>query len=1286
MRRSKRNPFRRLLAALLFVVLLLVDLLLVGYLSRDLWLEPLVRDRAAAWIGEALGQPVELGPLRGSWIRDLKTTLHTTGAAPANAVVSRIEDLQLVVGFDLPGLLRGDLAGLRGVRAEAARVDVRLPESSASTETTTTPEWPDLAPFEPWLDALPAGANVRIRRLVVTASDGRTIHDGPVRIDVEHGHGIRIAVAHARGDVEVLIHRRPTLEARITAHVEDPGELLRGFGVRNDLRAGTLQLIAHVDVGTPSARARLAWEGGQLRGRGAASIHADVAADRFAVRGDVDVDLPGLTIEGDALRVPLPNPALETLRGAVTVDVRGTGSWQTWLPDEVRGYLPATGRVHAEIGGGVLRVGRSRLEGKDWALTVSSGELPANGAGGRLFVTAELGAPRRFALGESDSIVVQGRATGELTGSFEAPRFRGGADLGGGGVLGWDWESASATVAFDGQTVSISDADVQGFRPTGEPKEVGARYTGDVTVQLPDSTVPRPLALDADGTLTAATLAAVSDAPAFASLSPGAVRVEGRVSLPSGELPIGEFDVRAGDVRAGADRAPSDLHVRGSAKVSDGNGRSFDVTANGSVDPVLARLLGIREPLLELATNAKLDAHATGAFAAGASWPPSVELKLDLDGVALGETPASHLVLDASLSPTTRNVDIARLQVDGPATLSVEGTLPLGNAPADLTVHANAPDLGLLSKLVPSLPATGHASVTAHVKGPLEQPDVEAEATVAVPNLGALGVVWPAELGDAPDGAVSVSANGKFENGVLTLHDTAATVGTQDAPDLRIQLSGSPPLGWNGSDLVARGGDPALTGSVSVRREIPSLGAMSADAKLEWSEAALALNELAVHTPHGDAKGTFSVTRLADAIANGSIGQAPLSGKLDLDALDLGGVPADWARSLALTGKVSGEVRVTGSLAAPRPEGTVSLRGGEAKLMAAAPTMTDIEGKVELTDSKVTLSDLKGHLGVGVIRVSGDLTADQGALLDHLDRAKLHMDIVADNALIVRSTGMKIRADSKLAVDGRLDSMLVKGNFDIGYGKIIRRISLVPDLARRGGMGVQGGLSIPRIPPPFGQALRFEVEIHTKEPIDVVTHVLDAPVEVALHLRGTGADPQLDGAISASRGKLKMPAITFGIQTALLAFTPANTRYPDLRVVATARRQSIDLTATASGRIDAVEVYLSSIPPLSQSDLFVLASTGQLPAQLNQAGVAGQATLVGGYLATEIFDFYFGSDSTESGASFIDRFHFYSGREIGQNGNESMTVDFDLNDRFALQAEQDIYEDYNMGVVYRIRF
>jgi hypothetical protein len=154
----------------------------------------------------------------------------------------------------------------------------------------------------------------------------------------------------------------------------------------------------------------------------------------------------------------------------------------------------------------------------------------------------------------------------------------------------------------------------------------------------------------------------------------------------------------------------------------------------------------------------------------------------------------------------------------------------------------------------------------------------------------------------------------------------------------------------------------------------------------------------------------------------------------------------------------------------------------------------------------------------------------------------------------------------------------------------------------------------------------------------------------------------------------------------VLTFTPANPLYPEVLVRAGGKRMGIQITATMTGRYDRPEVLLSSVPPLPPQDLITLLTTGQLPSTLTEHGMQGQARLVGGYLAQEVIEAWFGSDSTERGDSIFDRLTIESGREVSTNGVESLLVELALNDRFALQAERDKYEDYNMGVVLRFRF
>ncbi len=58
----------------------------------------------------------------------------------------------------------------------------------------------------------------------------------------------------------------------------------------------------------------------------------------------------------------------------------------------------------------------------------------------------------------------------------------------------------------------------------------------------------------------------------------------------------------------------------------------------------------------------------------------------------------------------------------------------------------------------------------------------------------------------------------------------------------------------------------------------------------------------------------------------------------------------------------------------------------------------------------------------------------------------------------------------------------------------------------------------------------------------------------------------------------------------------------------------------------------------------------------------------------------------------MSRLTFEFGNEISRHGEETWQVDFDIGGlwvmppNFGLRVERDVYEDFNMGLVYRWRF
>jgi hypothetical protein len=168
---------------------------------------------------------------------------------------------------------------------------------------------------------------------------------------------------------------------------------------------------------------------------------------------------------------------------------------------------------------------------------------------------------------------------------------------------------------------------------------------------------------------------------------------------------------------------------------------------------------------------------------------------------------------------------------------------------------------------------------------------------------------------------------------------------------------------------------------------------------------------------------------------------------------------------------------------------------------------------------------------------------------------------------------------------------------------------------------------------------------------------------------------------------LRLPGASMSLRSLLVTFTEEDPLHPQLRLQAEGRRHGYRVQLLATGPTTAPEVVLTSVPALPAGDLLVLVSTGMLPERLQSSGTRSQATLVGSYLAQELAAWYLGGETTEAGGeTFFDRFSVESGREISANGLETVLVEFRLTDLLALQAERDVYEDYNGGIALRWRF
>jgi translocation and assembly module TamB len=425
-------------------------------------------------------------------------------------------------------------------------------------------------------------------------------------------------------------------------------------------------------------------------------------------------------------------------------------------------------------------------------------------------------------------------------------------------------------------------------------------------------------------------------------------------------------------------------------------------------------------------------------------------------------------------------------------------------------------------------------------------------------------------------------------------------------------------------------------------------------------------------TIRGQARSPIDLTRLVRGEAR--LEDAPLEGAFTIRGFDLAFLQRT-ARGTQVSGRVEGDVTLGGSLADPAVNGTLSVHDGRVKFLAAVPQMENLDLEVVGSNEKLELSDLTAEVGAAQLRMSGKLPRPW-APKDEMD-----LFIRGDQVLLTRANGLRVRADLDLRVRGPLERGEVSGRVGLKNCRFVRRIPLRPGGPPRTSREMFQPFSFED--PPL-RDWTFDVAVVTVEPFEVANNLLVAHVTADLHLGGTGQLPFLEGALDFSDGRIILPFTSFEVESGVLHFRADQPYDPELQISAHSRRRSIDIDVNVTGPVSEPEATLTSNPSLPSDELWILVTTGRLPKEFG-VNKRFAISLLGTYFARELYGELFAGSSTEAHESLIDRFSVDSGTEISTTGAENIVLDFDMSEHWFLEAERDIYLDYNAGVGYRIK-
>ena len=450
-------------------------------------------------------------------------------------------------------------------------------------------------------------------------------------------------------------------------------------------------------------------------------------------------------------------------------------------------------------------------------------------------------------------------------------------------------------------------------------------------------------------------------------------------------------------------------------------------------------------------------------------------------------------------------------------------------------------------------------------------------------------------------------------------------------------------------DVSLRAQSVPLSVSETIMPKLGLAGTLNGDAKLSGTAKSptgtwrLRIDRLVTPQTHANGLPPISITasgRLADhrtsvdATIRGAgtltaKGTVPLSGDgLDLTLrgpIDLGAVNQTLSASgRQLTGKARIDMRLRGSLARPKIDGTATISDGGYQDASLGVRLRHINGRLNARGDTIQIERLTAQTwDSGTISVQGSVrVAPDAGFPGNIRISGRNAKLVA-NDVVTAIANLSLTLSGPLTRDPTIGGRVDVVSMDISIPERLpttlqplagtRHVDAPPEAAARLAMEAKAKARAGR-KPAFDAALDLAVSA----PNHVFVHGrgIDAELGGKLRLQGRLSNPVTVGGFDLRRGRMSVAGTRLDFTQGRISFAGSLT--PQLDLVAQTQTTDITATITISGPADAPRFAFTSSPALPPDEvlsrlLFDKASGGLSPAQaLQVAQVAAQFSGGGG--------------------------------------------------------------------------
>ena len=558
----------------------------------------------------------------------------------------------------------------------------------------------------------------------------------------------------------------------------------------------------------------------------------------------------------------------------------------------------------------------------------------------------------------------------------------------------------------------------------------------------------------------------------------------------------------------------------------------------------------------------------------------------------------------------------------------------------------------------------------------------------------------------------------------------AGQAGTRGVQDLDVDLTGvelaplldsaSSELGGTLSAHVHLGGSaaqPEITGELDVQAlKTGDIVYESARVRLRLAEGSAVLGAQVVQSGSNQLTLDASLpVRFSLSPFRAEPGQ-PLSGSLRALDVDLAFLDPLLPQVSDLSGTLTADLSLGGTLVQPEIEGPISLSGGRAYVVPTGLKYDPIELQARVSGTKFALDSLRLISGKGTMTGSGEIS--RGA-----EGVSGEVTIELKNFPVFTNRYGEGITNGELHISGSSDAPKVEGRFNLE--RLVLRIpEKLPGSVRPPDPTIRViGPGAPPPPPPApeegepGAAEVPKVSLYDRAAIHIEVKVVNNAwlrrSDTEIELRGSltiAKEPEkplgIAGTINTVRGWYTFQGRKFTVEEGEVDFSGQGVD-PRLNIVAVYVTGDYTVRARVGGTVSKPTVKLESEPSLEQADILSVLLFGRPSNQLSQSestGLREQAlSVASGYIASEFRESVarvLGVDTlqiepgTDGGTStsasigkYISEDIFVSlSHKFAEQNVEQLTVQYFISQQWTVETTADTAGDSGIDVFWRRRY